>query len=59
MVNEPIEAVLDKYDSNLRYAKKVDKYIEEYMDNDEYTLDDIRGILETMPQESIQYLLSS
>lgn len=58
MISEPVEVILDKYDGNLRYAKKVDKYSEKYMDEDVYTLDDIRGILETMPQESIQHLLS-
>lgn len=58
MQNEEVMAVVDKYNHDEEYAKKVDQYIEEYMDDETYTLDDIEGILLTMPAESIHYLLS-
>ena len=57
MKSNPILAILEIYDKHLGYAKKVDKYIGKYMDTGTYTLDDIEGILETMTDESIQYLI--
>lgn len=59
MKNEPIEAILDRYYNNEDYASRVDEYIDDYCDEEcPYTKDDIRGILETMSEESIMYLLS-
>jgi hypothetical protein len=57
MESEPTLTILDNYMASENYAKKVDWYIEQYMDDGTYTLDDIEGILETMSANSIQYIL--
>jgi len=59
MKNEPVQAILDRYEHDEKYAILVDEYIDEYVDEDcPYTKDDICGILETMDDESIMYILS-